>query len=96
MSKRSFTLTVFLLTFLFWPRPGVAQELNATLTGTVNDPSGAVVPGATVLIHNNETNTDVRTTTTDGSGNYTATNLPAGAYTVTVRRLAFEASRRTT
>jgi hypothetical protein len=89
MSKRFFALTVFLLTFFVWPTMSVAQELNATLTGTVTDPSGAVVPGATVLIHNNETNTDIRTVTTDASGNYTVTNLPAGAYTVSVKAGGF-------
>ena len=68
-----------------------AQEINATLTGSVSDPTGAVVPGASVLVHNNETNTDVRTVTTDASGNYTVTNLPAGNYTVTVKSSGFKA-----
>jgi Carboxypeptidase regulatory-like domain/TonB-dependent Receptor Plug Domain len=89
MSTRFFALSVFLLTFILWPAMSVAQELNATLTGTVTDPSGAIVPAATVLIHNNDTNADVRTVTTDGSGNYTATNLPAGTYTVTVQAAGF-------
>lgn len=66
------------------------QELAATLTGTVTDPSGAVVQGATVTIHSNETNTDVRTVSTDASGNYTATNLPPGNYTVTVKQTGFQ------
>jgi hypothetical protein len=62
-----------------------AQEIYATLTGSVSDPSGAVVPGASILVHNNETNTDVRAVTTDTSGNFTVTNLLAGNYTVTVK-----------
>ncbi len=89
MTKKFFAIAIFALAFLVWPTLSVAQELYATLTGTVTDPSGAVVPGATVLIHNNDTNTDVRTVTTDASGNYTATNLPAATYTVTIKTAGF-------
>jgi hypothetical protein len=69
---------------------GLAQELAATLTGTVTDPSGAVVAGATVSVHNNETGVDVRSLTTTSTGNFNITNLPAGRYTVTVRNAGFE------
>ncbi len=68
-----------------------AQEIYATLTGSISDPTGAVVPGASVLVHSNETNTDFRTVTTDTNGNYTVTNLPAGNYTVTVKSPGFKA-----
>jgi hypothetical protein len=68
-----------------------AQEVYATLTGSVSDSTGAVVPGASVLVHSNDTNTDSRTVTTDTSGNYTITNLPAGNYTVTVKSSGFKA-----
>ena len=46
-----------------------AQEIYATLTGTVTDQTGALAQGAAVTIHNNDTNTDFRTVQTDGSGN---------------------------
>ncbi len=68
-----------------------AQEVYATLTGTVTDATGAVVQGATVTVHNNDTNTDLRTVTSDNSGNFTVTNLPAGPYTVTVKSTGFRA-----
>ena len=67
-----------------------AQQLAATLTGTVTDSSGAVVPGAAVLVHNNDTNTDVRTVVTSGTGSYNITNLPAGRYTVNVSNAGFQ------
>ena len=41
-----------------------AQELGATLTGSVSDPSGALVPNATVLVHSEDTNADTRTVVT--------------------------------
>ena len=63
----------------------VAQELAATLTGTVSDATGAVVPGAIVIVHNDETGADVRNVTTSNTGNFNITNVPAGRYTVTVK-----------
>ena len=68
----------------------LAQELAATLTGTVTDASGAVVPGATVVVHNNETGADVRNVVTGSSGGFNITNLPAGRYTVTVNNAGFQ------
>lgn len=70
---------------------GLSQELAATLTGTVTDASGAVVAGATVAVHSNDTGADVRSVTTSTSGSFNITNLPAGHYTVTVRNEGFQA-----
>jgi len=67
-----------------------AQNINATLTGTVTDSSGGVVPGATVTIHNNDTKQNVRTVITDSAGVYTASLLPVGSYSVTVKAAGFE------
>ena len=69
---------------------GLGQELAATLTGTVTDPSGAVVAGATIVVHSQETGSDVRSLTTSDTGSFNITNLPAGRYTVTVRISGFE------
>ena len=89
MIQRLSSFALILLIFLSLSTVGLAQELSATLTGTVTDPSGAVVPNATVLIHNNNTNAD-RSVTTGSAGNFTATNLPAGRYTVTVKSSGFQ------
>jgi len=67
-----------------------AQELSATLNGTVTDPSGAVVPGAAVLVHNDDTGSDVPAVVTSGAGNYNVTHLQAGRYTVTVNSAGFQ------
>ena len=69
---------------------GVGQELAATLTGTVSDSSGAVVPRATVVVHSEETGADVRSVTTSDTGSFNITNLPAGRYTVTVTDAGFQ------
>ena len=65
-----------------------AQSITATITGTVTDSSGAVIPNAEVTIINIETN--ARTSaTTDGRGSYTAPLLPRGQYTLEVSAPGF-------
>jgi hypothetical protein len=78
------------LMLLCLTRLTVGQELAATLSGTVTDPSGAAVIGASVLVHDNETGTDVRTVTTNSTGSFTITNIPAGRYVVTIRSVGFQ------
>lgn len=68
----------------------LSQNITAYLTGTVTDPSGAVVSGASVTLHNVDLNTDVITLKTDSSGAYTATELPLGTYTVSVEATGFK------
>ncbi|PWU03198.1 MAG: hypothetical protein C5B51_19340 [Terriglobia bacterium] len=59
-----------------------------TISGTVTDSSGAVVPGATIAITNQDTGQE-RTATTDSVGQYAVTLLPIGAYTVAVTAKGF-------
>jgi len=61
----------------------LAQSNTGNLTGTVSDPSG-VVPGATILIKDNQTGKE-RTLTTNNEGSFTLPQLDVGAYTVTIR-----------
>ena len=66
-----------------------AQTDRGTITGTVLDPAGAVVPGATVEAKNTATGQEYTVGTT-GTGNYTMANLPAGAYEFTVTAMGFK------
>ena len=61
------TVCLFVFLLLFSPIPGLAAE-QYSLRGIVSDPLGAIVPGATVELLNGTT--VVKTTTTDGAGNY--------------------------
>jgi outer membrane receptor protein involved in Fe transport len=65
------------------------QVQNASLTGLVTDPSGAVISGATVIATNKATNVP-QTTTTDTSGYYLFPSLPIGSYSVTVEMTGFK------
>jgi hypothetical protein len=63
-------------------------SITGTISGTVRDPSGAVIPSATVLALN--TQTGVRqTATTDSRGFYSFPELPIGTYEVTIRKAGF-------
>jgi hypothetical protein len=70
-----------------------AQVPTAELTGTVTDPSGAVVSGATIVITNTATNVD-RSTQTNSAGIYTAPALQPGAYSARVTMTGFRTAQR--
>ncbi len=61
---------------------------SGSINGSVLDPTGAVVPGATVEIHNPVSQFD-RSTTTDKSGNFTLQNVPFNPYHMTVSATGF-------
>jgi hypothetical protein len=62
---------------------------KGAVSGTVLDPTGAAVPGATIVITNNSTKVETRATST-GSGDYSVTTLDPGKYTITVSAQGFE------
>jgi hypothetical protein len=73
---------------------GRAQVLYGSVTGTVSDPTGAVVPGAKVLITNDQTELK-RLATTDSAGEYRILDLPEGTYTINVTAPGFQAFKQT-
>src|SRR5579875_3764722 len=72
----------------------LAQGITGTITGTVTDPTGAALPGATVTVTQASTNA-VHTVTTSDNGSFTATQLPPGDYTVQVEHEGFQRFRQT-
>src|SRR6201988_4574079 len=68
-----------------------AQSGNSgTINGVVKDPSGAVVAGATVSIHNPVSGYD-RSTTSDSTGSFTFSNIPLNPYHLSVEAVGFGA-----
>ncbi len=65
------------------------QGANATITGTVTDPTGLPVAGANVEARNTETGA-VYTAASTSAGNYAITNLPVGTYELTVTVSGFK------
>ena len=88
--RRSVCIAEFaiLSILLCLPLMANAQSDSSSLSGTVTDPSGAVVPNARVTAHN-ESNGQDRVVQTNGSGSYTITNLPPGNYTVKIEAQGF-------
>jgi hypothetical protein len=88
-STRSFL--VLLVCLVAFPSLAHAQ---ATLSGTVRDTSGAVLPGVTVEAASPALIERVRTATSDGSGQYRITELPPGTYALTFSLSGFGSVRR--
>ena len=84
---------VVLLGFAFSAQLALAQVNTATISGTVHDESGAVLPGANVAIQNQETGIS-RTVITNETGRYSAPALGLGAYQVTVQLSGFQTQVR--
>src|SRR5215467_3627558 len=83
-------LVAVLCAIVFLGQPtAVAQTTSATLTGTVFDASGAVVPDATVTLKN-EASGDLRSTKTNGEGYFTFAAVPPTTYSVTVEKENFK------
>src|SRR4051812_22025087 len=70
------------------PRPSHAQRLTGELSGTVADATGAVLPGATVTLIN-ENSRDQRRTQTNTDGFFAFGAVPSGTYTVDVELSGF-------
>src|SRR5947199_1730256 len=67
-----------------------AQETTGGIQGTVKDPQGAVLPGATVTV-TGPALIGTKTVTTDSGGNYHIDQLPPGTYNIAVNAAGFSA-----
>jgi hypothetical protein len=82
--------SLFVATLLIMACTAVlAQKDTGGITGTVSDPSGAVVSGAKVSITDVDRGTTV-TTTTNNQGEYVVSPLKIGRYTVTIEKSGFQ------
>jgi hypothetical protein len=85
---------VFFMAILTVACPLFAQSDSATLSGTITDPSGAVISNATVLVTNTETNIS-QTTRSNSVGLYSFPKLAPGRYRISVKNTGFKESVRT-
>src|ERR1700677_1943165 len=67
----------------------MAQKITATIVGTVKDPQGALVAGATVIVTNANTGFK-ESATTSSDAEYTVSNLPCGTYVLEVTAPGFQ------
>src|SRR5262245_33275451 len=73
---------------VFFLLAGTAFGQMSSLNGTVTDPTGAVIPGATLTLVNTQTGT-LRETTSDAQGRYTMPQLAPGTYKLTAKTTGF-------
>src|SRR5262245_45585676 len=85
--------SLVLLGFALFAQPALAQVNTATISGTVHDASGAVLPGVSLVIQNQDTGIS-RTVSTSETGRYSAPALGLGNYQVTAQLQGFQSQVR--
>jgi hypothetical protein len=86
-------LVLLLCTLLLASAPVFGQGATATIRGIVQDPTGGVLPGATITLTNTATNA-VQTTVSDGRGQYLITGLFPATYDMKVEMDGFKTYER--
>ena len=72
-----------------------AQLTSGTVSGTVTDPSGAMVPNATVTVISETRGTQLPAVTTKSNGEFVVPNIPPDTYTVQITGAGFKTFKRT-
>ena len=93
-SRVGLCLSVLVLALLFAGGALGQSTTDGAIGGTVTDPSGASVPGATATVTNPGTNAQ-SSGTTDGSGRYLIAHLPPGIYSLEIQAKGFGAFKAT-
>jgi hypothetical protein len=88
-----FRIFVLSLIASLWLLPAFGQGQFGQITGLVTDSTGGAVPGSNVEAINEATGV-VRSTTTNGQGNYTITSLIPGEYKTVVSKPGFKSASR--
>ncbi len=83
-------LTLFLAFAMMFQSSAFAQVETGQIGGTVADPQGAVIPGATITVSSSDTGA-TRNSTTTGDGTYIITNLQPGNYEIKIEGAGFAA-----
>ena len=89
MSLRLMATAIAVLAMLFLFLPAAHAQITGTITGTVYDITGAVIPGASVSVPELSSQS-VRATTSDSAGYFTFASLPPGTYTLKVESKGFK------
>ena len=89
LTVRTGLLAVFSVLFLLEP---TRADVGGRITGAVKDPTGSVIPGATVVAVNTVTGVK-QTRTTDEQGNYAFPVLPIGQYEIDITAAGFKPNK---
>ena len=96
MTRRYPALALFLalFTLVVFSIAAFAQNATTSLRGSVKDPSGAVVPGATIILLNSASGQTI-TATSGGGGEYQLQQIQPATYTITVEAKGFGSQTKT-
>ncbi|MDQ3750822.1 MAG: carboxypeptidase-like regulatory domain-containing protein, partial [Acidobacteriota bacterium] len=93
LKRKSIVLLATLFCLALFAGSTFAQQITATVSGTITDPAGAVVPGAAVTAASIETGL-AKTATTNDNGQYTIAFLQPGSYNITIEKTGFASVSR--
>ena len=93
-SSNAFVVLIVVVLICAVPARATAQVLYGSVVGDVKDSSGAAMPGATVLVTNNNTGFK-REAVTDGVGHFNLFDLPAGTYNLKATQQGFRTFEQT-
>ena len=88
LASRTWSIAGLMLIFAFCSLSLLGQTATGSISGTVTDASGAVVPKATVVL-TDEATTSKRETISNNSGFFNFAAIPVGSYTVTISAKGF-------
>src|SRR6266481_2566492 len=86
--KSAIVVVLVIVALIGFAHQGYSQTETGQITGSVLDPTGAVIPNAKVTVKSVSTGLERQTATTT-AGTYTVTNLQPGRYTVTAEAPGF-------
>ena len=92
-SAKTAACLIALLSFILLSAAAFGQSGNASLTGTIQDASGGVVPGASIVARNVDTGVETKTTS-NNSGSYTIPSLQPGMYELNAEAAGFSRATR--
>ena len=91
--RSGFVFVLLVAGAIAWARVVAAQTVTGTISGTITDTQGQVIPGATVTVVAESTN-ESRESTSDAKGDFQVTNVLPGRYTVRVALQSFRTLER--
>ncbi|HEX4310810.1 MAG TPA: carboxypeptidase-like regulatory domain-containing protein, partial [Acidobacteriaceae bacterium] len=94
MTRRCISLAALAFSLAILTATGIAQIATTSLRGVVKDPSGAVVPGATIKVTNGA-NGQSLSTTSNAAGEYSFSQVPPANYTIDVTATGFGEQKKT-
>jgi carboxypeptidase family protein len=97
-SQRAFSSLAFGALLLIWlasAGAASAQGVTGTVSGTVKDPTGGVIPGATVILISEARGTSLAPVVTNATGDFVIPNITADTYTLQIEMPSFKTLKRT-